>query len=142
MLPVGDDTTPIQHYGHANDLSTYENKGHVFFVNFDVYPTEKLKMHLKGTYTLAQGEFDSIELELPHEVVHIGDYEGYNIIHNYSDIDQTIIEFDAGMNYAVSDHVGIFGDVYYADFDDAEPWVYRDQSGHYYDVAVGAMFSF
>lgn len=141
MLPVGESGSPVQHFGSASDLTTYTTSGHVFFANLDMYPVEKLNLYIKGSYTLAKGDFERVEMKLPQEYVHHADYD-YTNIHTYSDISQSILEVSGGARYTVSEHVGIFGNMDYVAFDDDEPWVYRDQTGDYYATTLGATITF
>ncbi len=132
--------TPSQHFGYASDMTEYETTGHVLFVNLEFYPVKNLDLHLNGNYTMAEGSFSSINMVLPHEVVHHGDYD-YSEIHTYSDLDQSYFEIDAGGNVALSENLGLYANVKYMDYTDDQPYVYGDYSGDWFDFSLGATIS-
>ncbi len=110
------------------------------FVNFEFFPTQKLDFHLKGSYTIAKGSFDTVHMRLPDEVLSHGNYD-YSDMNNYSDLDQSYFELDFGGTMMVTDNVGVFTNFKYMDFTDDQPYIYGDETGKYYDVSAGVNLS-
>jgi hypothetical protein len=110
-------------------------------VNLELYPSDKTTMHVRGSYTQSQGQFSAFEMDLPDEVVGHGDYD-YSIMRGYSDLDQSAYSVAVGGSYSITENVGIFADVSYADYSDDEIWVYGDQSGDWIDAMIGATLTF
>ncbi len=134
MLTVGDG---FAHFGSGRSETDYESKGHVLFTNLEFYPGDKFNMYFKCNYTMAEGSFDTREMELPDEVVAHGDYD-YSIMEEYSDLDQSFYEIGVGGSYRVHSNLSVFADIVYVDFSDDEIFVYGDRSGTFYNAMLGA----
>jgi hypothetical protein len=113
----------------------------VVFLSGDFYPNDKWTFGAGGTFSISEAAFDPIELELPEEVVAVGDYD-YSGIDEYSDLDYRQIELWAKGSREISRNASLYVGGGYFDFTDDQPYVYGDLSGQvsYLQSGVQVMF--
>jgi hypothetical protein len=97
-------------------------------VKGDFQPNEKLAIALGATYTISDGEFESIMTELPEEVVDIGDYD-FSQVHTLSDLEYRQLEASVKADRQISDRASFYVGVSLFELLDEAPYVYGDLDG-------------
>ena len=129
------------HYGSATDLVDYTTEITSVYLNADLHPTEKCMLALGGTYTMSNGSFGTVEMELPEETVEHADYD-YTTVNEYSDLEYSQFEVYAKGSREITDNASLYLGVGYFGLTDDQPYVYGDQTGSAIYVTSGVYAEF
>jgi hypothetical protein len=122
----------------------YETKAHTFFLGMNLMPVKKVEIVGNFSYTLGEGSiedfhFDSIyptgDVKLDYNVSilnpnmpYLYDTAYLNGFAEYSNLEFSEIDLMLGVNYSLTNRVGVGLHYYYNDLNDEETYVYGDQS--------------
>jgi hypothetical protein len=104
-------------------------------------PSQRWNLRLGGWVTQSKAAFESLTLDLPEEVVAIGDYD-FSQVHTYSDLEYLEYEVSLRGEYGIGSSSSLYGRVAYYDLTDDEPWVYGDVGGSVLRTEVGLSSTF
>jgi len=133
---------------------TYNSNVDTFMISVDYEPTSKLSFNLNGSYSLASSAMHDVSF---NSDVHKdgqrleawgkswkGTYDPAtnNNMEDFSKLDYTILDIDAGVTYALNKSVALGISYHYSDTNTDEEYVYGDESGEYQAAMAFVTFKF
>ena len=125
-----------EHFGSATDVVDYETKISAFHLTGEFAPDDRWTIGLEGSLTLSEASFDAPVMELPDEVIDIGDYD-FMEIPTYSDLEYREISISSRVTRRVSHNASGFVSVGWFDLEDDAPYAYGDVSGSVLVTSAG-----
>lgn len=126
-------------------MADYEVKAHNIDFSFNFIPTEKVKLFGRVNYSMSEAASEQVvmsdaELLLEGE---LGDQSfTFENMHTYNDLDYDMLQFDAGVKYKLQPNLTLTVDGTYADLTDNAGYIFGIESGSYFMVRSGLMFTF
>jgi hypothetical protein len=133
----------------------YDSDVHTFMVAAKYNPLPKLSFNAGASFSMADSEMknvsfasDEITGDNPLDPGTAGSWGGtYDVANNnnmesYSNLDYTVWEIEAGMNYAINKHVGVNVSYLFSEVQDDDQYVYGDESGQYQSLMTYLTFRF
>ncbi|GJM44317.1 MAG: hypothetical protein DHS20C21_11590 [Gemmatimonadota bacterium] len=130
-----------EHFGSASDVVDYETEVTTFHWGAELGPVRGWGLTLEGAWTRSMGSFSTIDLELPHEVVAIADYD-FSEVNTLSDLEYTQLEFHGRGTRDLTENTSFYVGAGVVDFDDDAVWVYGNLSGSVVYTRAGIEASF
>ncbi len=100
----------------------------------------RMQLHAGLDYSMSEASFDPIKMPSVSEdvlsTIEAGYYD-YSMIHNYSDLSYKWMRGNVGGEYSLSDKFAITLDLDYWNLNDAQGWVYGDETGSFYVIRAG-----
>ncbi len=111
------------------------------YLSGNVYPSDRLTLSVSGTYTIAKGEFDPLELALPEEILEHGDYD-FSEVHAYSDLEYNLLEVSGRGTLMFTERASLYAGGTYYGLADEKPYAYGDLDGSVLLVETGIQVGF
>lgn len=126
-------------------MTDYKSDAHNIYVNATFLPMEKFRMTTTVSYNMSKGEMDQVIMpditdRLDGDLTH-QDFS-FDNMHEYSNLEYSIIRLSASLEYLLSQGVTFTADVDYADLTDDQGYVYGDESGSMFMIRTGFRFEF
>lgn len=126
-------------------MADYETKAHNVDFSFSFIPTPKVKLFGRVNYSMSEAASEQVvmsdaELLLEGEL-HDQDFTFENM-HTYNDLDYDMLQIDAGVKYKLQPNLALTVDGTYADLTDNAGYIFGIESGSYFMVRSGLMFTF
>lgn len=126
-------------------MADYETKAHNVDFSFSFIPTAKVKLFGRVNYSMSEAASEQVvmsdaELLLEGEL-HDQDFTFENM-HTYNDLDYDMLQIDAGVKYKLQPNLALTVDGTYADLTDNAGYIFGIESGSYFMVRSGLMFTF
>jgi len=131
------------HYGSAEALTENKTSLNSYFLTVDTRPFEQIALSFRAAITDAHMGFDPLSTWTgPVDAIHHLDFEGYQEVNTYSDLDDNIYEFGLTLNYLISDNLSILAEANYNKFEDYQPYVYGDTTGKWFYGKLAVRYIF
>jgi len=120
-------------HGSATALINNHMTANTYFVTYDANPFDKVALSFKVAYSSSKMAFDPItHWDGPYdEIAHL-DFDSYDELHTYSDLDDDILDFEFDLHYTVNENLSVLFEANYNRFDDNQYYVYGDTSGRWF----------
>jgi opacity protein-like surface antigen len=131
----------------------YDSDVHTFMVAANYDPLPRLSFNVGASYSIAESEIKNVSFSsdehtdgdrLDTMTGWKGTYDpAYNNnMESYSNLDYTVWEIEAGMSYAINNHVGVNVSYLFSEVQDDDQYVYGDESGQYQSLMTYLTFRF
>lgn len=121
-------------------MADYDTKAQNLYLSITGLATEKLRISSSLVYNKSTGEYQQVDMPdvtdrlngaLSHQ-----NFE-FDEMHEYSNLDYTMLQFSLGLEYALSSDLTFTIDGDYADMTDDAGYVYGIESGSIFMVRTG-----
>ena len=131
----------------------YDSDVHTFMVAANYNPLPRLSFNAGASYSIAESEMKNVDFASdPHtdgdRLDAASRWKGTydpaynNNMESYSNLDYTVWEIEAGMSYAINNHVGVNVSYLFSEVQDDDQYVYGDESGQYQSLMTYLTFRF
>jgi opacity protein-like surface antigen len=133
----------------------YDSDVHTFMVTANYNPLPKLSFSAGASFSMADNEMKNVDFASDAHTGGVNpldpdssgwggtyDVANNNNMESYSNLDYTVWEFEAGMSYAINNHVGINVSYLFSEVQDDDQYVYGDESGQYQSLMTYLTFRF
>ncbi len=126
-------------------MTDYTSDAHNIYVNATFLPMEKVRMTTTVSYNKSKGEMEQVNMpditdRLEGDLTH-QDFS-FDEMHEYSNLEYSIIRLSASLEYLLSPGFTLTADVDYADLTDDQGYVYGNESGSMFTIRTGVRFEF
>lgn len=131
----------------------YDSDVHTFMVAANYNPLPRLSFNAGASYSIAESEIQNVDFASDEHtdgdrLDFAGKWKGTydpaynNNMESYSNLDYTVWEIEAGMSYAINNHVGVNVSYLFTEVQDDDQYVYGEESGQYQSLMGYLTFRF
>lgn len=126
-------------------MADYESKAHNLDFSVNYHPTAKLGLFGRVNYSMSEAAMAQVTMSENEDLIdgELGDQDfTFDNLHTYNDLDYEMLQFDAGVKYKLQPNLALTLDGTYADLTDNAGYIFGIESGSYFMVRSGLMFTF